>query len=64
MLSYVCSVHGLKSIGYVPFTFYTPSAPALQREETPAPPKARPYAAVALAVIALFAAFSIPIIYK
>lgn len=60
------SIHGLKSIGYVPFMFYTPPpAPQSHSEaDTSASSSNRPYVAIALAALALFAAFTIPIIYK
>lgn len=66
----VHSVHGLKSIGYVQLSVYEP-APRPKRITVDAAATKRaddatskPVVAVALAVLTLVAAFTIPYVYK
>ncbi|KAI0340041.1 hypothetical protein BDW22DRAFT_1398971 [Trametopsis cervina] len=63
-------VHGLKSIGYVPLVMYTPPPPSSRgrtgqtASASTSSSSSRPYVALGLAALALFAAFSIPTLYK
>jgi hypothetical protein len=68
-------VHGLKSIGYVHLSLYTPSLPSPSKKHTMAQISAkgapdaagstnRPYIAAALAVLVLVAAYTLPLFYK
>ena len=63
------SVHGLKSIGYVQLSYYPPPPlPAAKKRAATAAPAAtagaanRPYIAVALAVLVLVAAYTLPLV--
>ncbi|PSS35611.1 hypothetical protein PHLCEN_2v1434 [Hermanssonia centrifuga] len=63
------SVHGLKSIGYVQLSLYTPPPPSRKSKAAtiskPQPaPSSHPYVALGLAALALAAAFTIPYVYK
>ncbi|KAF7793288.1 hypothetical protein EIP86_004399 [Pleurotus ostreatoroseus] len=62
-------VHGLKSIGYVQlqFSYPTPAGKPKgpQTRSAPIPePSSRPAVAIGLAMLALFAAFAVPYLYK
>ncbi|THG99824.1 hypothetical protein EW026_g2585 [Hermanssonia centrifuga] len=62
-------VHGLKSIGYVQLSLYTPPPPSRKSKAAtifkPQPvPSSHPYVALGLAALALAAAFTIPYVYK
>ncbi|TCD68461.1 hypothetical protein EIP91_010747 [Steccherinum ochraceum] len=62
-------VHGLKSIGYVQVSHYTPSSSTSTKTKRDVPPPSigsspQPYVAVTLAVLALVAAFAVPYVYK
>ncbi|THH28395.1 hypothetical protein EUX98_g5793 [Antrodiella citrinella] len=68
-------VHGLKSIGYVQVSHYTPAPPAppstkrASMRSSSAPTSSitsspQPYVAVAVAVLVLVAAFTLPYVYK
>ena len=69
ILTLFCSVHGLKSIGYVQlqFSYPTPAGkpkgPQTRSASIPEP-SSRPAVAIGLAVLALFAAIAVPYLYK